>query len=435
MPPSSKIIPTSTVKKTVVLSCRPCSGKIIQFATVKRLQNRTWMDPIAALKGKDKHALLTNKYKSVHDDFLHPYLRKWFWIPVTRLIPRWISPNMITLFGAFVYLFAILLWMLKNPNFLVECEPSPEYDTYLPFVSNSSIHYLLAFSIFLYHTLDNVDGLYARNTKQCSSLGVLMDHGIDSYVTIVWIISNLAIIIPSISNHWYSFLTIVVIILGILYEYVSNWRLRYTRVMHFELIDINEFQVITSLMQLFVAIFGCSDSMDYKPFGLVPIGVLIGLLCIFTLSVDSIRAMSELVTKCKVWNDQMFKYELYNIVCLLVCVFIWYRQGMFNQFGVFSVLIFMFYCHFVNTQIIVSGLTGSSQNTVSNRMMTPFIVACAATYVLGDIDQHPTIRLWITLILMCVIGVYDIVWFAGLLKGVANLLQIPLLRSFSVKSE
>lgn len=41
-------------------------------------------------------------------------------------------------------------------------------------------YYWLALSLFIYQTLDAIDGKHARNTKRSSPLGMLMDHGCDS---------------------------------------------------------------------------------------------------------------------------------------------------------------------------------------------------------------------------------------------------------------
>jgi phosphatidylglycerophosphate synthase len=72
---------------------------------------------------------------------------------------------MITLIGLVFMLSSILIIFMNNNKF--EKESSPGLLIYL------------AISLFMYQTLDAVDGKHARNTKRCSPLGQLLDHGCD----------------------------------------------------------------------------------------------------------------------------------------------------------------------------------------------------------------------------------------------------------------
>ena len=42
-----------------------------------------------------------------------------------------------------------------------------------------------AMGIFIYQTLDALDGKQARRTSSCNSLGELFDHGCDAFSTVV----------------------------------------------------------------------------------------------------------------------------------------------------------------------------------------------------------------------------------------------------------
>lgn len=79
---------------------------------------------------------------------------------IESFIPRQITPNMISC-ASFVLLTALFL--------------SKSY--YNP--------YIFSFCLFIYWILDNIDGIHARNTKQTSSLGEILDHCGDAYYTII----------------------------------------------------------------------------------------------------------------------------------------------------------------------------------------------------------------------------------------------------------
>jgi ethanolaminephosphotransferase len=73
---------------------------------------------------------------------------------------------MVTLIGFFFILSNILLLELFMPDLV---GPGPTW-----------LYYSFAFGLFMYQTMDNIDGKQARRTGTSSGLGELFDHGIDS---------------------------------------------------------------------------------------------------------------------------------------------------------------------------------------------------------------------------------------------------------------
>jgi ethanolaminephosphotransferase len=78
----------------------------------------------------------------------------------------WLAPNMVTLLGFCFILGNIVLMSIYIPDLV---GPGPAW-VYLSF----------SFGLFMYQTMDNVDGKQARRTGTSSGLGELFDHGIDS---------------------------------------------------------------------------------------------------------------------------------------------------------------------------------------------------------------------------------------------------------------
>jgi len=79
------------------------------------------------------------------------------------------APNVITLLG-----FAFIV---------VNVVTAALYDPLLAGIAPSWVYYSWAVGLFIYQTLDNVDGRQARRTRTSSALGHWFDHGVDSLNT------------------------------------------------------------------------------------------------------------------------------------------------------------------------------------------------------------------------------------------------------------
>jgi ethanolaminephosphotransferase len=110
--------------------------------------------------------LKTYKYSSVDKSFISRYILKHYWNGFVELLPLWIAPNLVTLLGFFFILGNVVLLELYVPDLV---GPAPSW-----------VYYSFAFGMWMYSTMDNVDGKQARRTGTSSPLGELFDHGIDS---------------------------------------------------------------------------------------------------------------------------------------------------------------------------------------------------------------------------------------------------------------
>ena len=88
------------------------------------------------------------------------------WNAAVKLLPMWLAPNMVTLIGFFFILANVALLVVYIPDLV---GPGPSW-----------IYYSFGFGLFMYQTMDNLDGKQARRTGTSSGLGELFDHGIDS---------------------------------------------------------------------------------------------------------------------------------------------------------------------------------------------------------------------------------------------------------------
>ncbi|CAG9328399.1 unnamed protein product [Blepharisma stoltei] len=113
------------------------------------------------------NTLKNHKYRGSPTTPLMKLLDKILWTPLSKFIPNSIAPNMVTLFSTIFIMIGVILTLVYND---------------LQFGKNPPLWVwpVAGLCLWLYDTLDNLDGKHARKTGQSSPLGQLMDHGLDS---------------------------------------------------------------------------------------------------------------------------------------------------------------------------------------------------------------------------------------------------------------
>ncbi|KAI3399956.1 hypothetical protein diail_5112 [Diaporthe ilicicola] len=110
--------------------------------------------------------LKSYKYSAVDKSPVSYYILRPYWNWAAGLLPVWMAPNMVTLVGFFFILANVGLLALLVPDLI---GPGPSW-----------LYFSFALGLFMYQTMDNIDGKQARRTGTSSGLGELFDHGIDS---------------------------------------------------------------------------------------------------------------------------------------------------------------------------------------------------------------------------------------------------------------
>ena len=113
--------------------------------------------------------LKSYQYKSSPSTTFMSFLNFVLWEPLVRITPSFVAPNLITLVSSLCIAGATAYILMFNKLDLSEQAPR-----HAPLVA--------AVGLFLYNTLDNIDGKQARKLRVSSPLGQLMDHGLDSSV-------------------------------------------------------------------------------------------------------------------------------------------------------------------------------------------------------------------------------------------------------------
>ena len=90
---------------------------------------------------------------------------------------------------------------------------------------------LCAVGIFVYQTLDGIDGPQARRTGTSSPLGEYFDHGLDAITTFIY--AATAACIPGLQEYPFFLLMLVAAMIHI--NYVYHWQTYVSGVLYFKL--------------------------------------------------------------------------------------------------------------------------------------------------------------------------------------------------------
>ncbi|KAH8111880.1 CDP-alcohol phosphatidyltransferase-domain-containing protein [Phellopilus nigrolimitatus] len=124
-----------------------------------------------------KHALENlNKYqyRSVDKSILSRYVLNPYWNQLVKLWPTSVAPNTITLTGLSLVFLNFLTMLYYDPSYYTAKHASgpPQW-----------IYFTWAAGLFLYQSLDAIDGKQARRTQMAGPLGEMFDHGCDAINT------------------------------------------------------------------------------------------------------------------------------------------------------------------------------------------------------------------------------------------------------------
>ncbi|XP_057379785.1 cholinephosphotransferase 1-like isoform X1 [Daphnia carinata] len=181
--------------------------------------------------------LKEHKYSCTSSSVLEPLLQPW-WNWVVQCLPLWLAPNLITITGLILNILTSLVLVYYNPDGKQE---SPRWAALL-----------CAVGIFVYQTLDAIDGKQARRTNSSSPLGELFDHGCDSLSTVF--VALAACVTVGLGTHpWWMFFQCFT---GFTLFYCAHWQTYVSGTLRFGKIDVTEAQYGIIGLHLLTFIFG-----------------------------------------------------------------------------------------------------------------------------------------------------------------------------------
>ncbi|XP_029670261.1 choline/ethanolaminephosphotransferase 1 isoform X5 [Formica exsecta] len=181
--------------------------------------------------------------KSLLDGLLQPW---WDWL--VSKVPLWLAPNLITVLGLIVNIVTTLILVYYSPD--ARAEP-PRWACFL-----------CALGLFIYQSLDAIDGKQARRTGTSTPLGELFDHGCDSISTVFVALSACIAVQLGYYPTWMFFQCFCAMTLF----YCAHWQTYVSGSLRFGKVDVTEAQFTIITIHLISAIFGPEIWMMEIPF-------------------------------------------------------------------------------------------------------------------------------------------------------------------------
>ncbi|XP_029171419.1 cholinephosphotransferase 1 isoform X3 [Nylanderia fulva] len=171
--------------------------------------------------------------KSLLDGLLQPW---WDWL--VSKVPLWLAPNLITVLGLIVNIATTLILVYYSPDARAE---APRWACFL-----------CALGLFIYQSLDAIDGKQARRTGTSTPLGELFDHGCDSISTVFVALSACIAVQLGYYPTWMFFQCFCAMTLF----YCAHWQTYVSGSLRFGKVDVTEAQFTIIAIHLISAIFG-----------------------------------------------------------------------------------------------------------------------------------------------------------------------------------
>lgn len=167
-----------------------------------------------ALKNLKKYS-----YKGVDESLVSRYLLTPYWNWFIKLFPLTIAPNTITLLGLCIVAFNVVTLLYYDPLYLTEKDGAtgpPQW-----------IYFTWAIGLFMYQSLDAVDGKQARRTGMAGPLGEMFDHGCDALNTTLEVV--LASRALNLGRSWW---TVASQIATLANFYLTTWEEYHTGILY-----------------------------------------------------------------------------------------------------------------------------------------------------------------------------------------------------------
>mmetsp|Transcript_10517 Transcript_10517/g.20199 ORF Transcript_10517/g.20199 Transcript_10517/m.20199 type:complete len:363 (-) Transcript_10517:3607-4695(-) len=193
------------------------------------------------LSKKGLHAMSQTQCKLHSNSYLDDLFNFLIWEPFLRILPVWVAPNLISLFGSTV-LTASAIHTISFNNSAFENDP-PLW-----------IWPIAASCVFVFEIVDAIDGKQARRTNSASPLGQFFDYGLDTVFNInaVWILLTHAL---HLHQSFYAPLLLMMLHLP---SFLASWEEYHCGVLRLTLhnLGVTEFLLVVKAVFLLTYFFG-----------------------------------------------------------------------------------------------------------------------------------------------------------------------------------
>ncbi|KAJ7425727.1 Choline/ethanolaminephosphotransferase 1 [Willisornis vidua] len=195
--------------------------------------------PTPPLSRHQLKRLEEHKYQSAGRSLLEP-LMQGYWEWLVGRVPAWIAPNLITVVGLCINILTTLVLVWYCPT---ATEQAPPW-----------AYIACACGLFIYQSLDAIDGKQARRTNSSTPLGELFDHGCDSLSTVFVVLGTCIAVQLGTNPDWMFFCCFA----GTFMFYCAHWQTYVSGTLRFGLIDVTEVQLFIMAMHALAAAAGAA---------------------------------------------------------------------------------------------------------------------------------------------------------------------------------
>ncbi|XP_018620915.2 cholinephosphotransferase 1-like isoform X2 [Scleropages formosus] len=193
-----------------------------------------WPRPLSAPQLK---RLREHRYSATGRSLLEPPCQV-YWNWLVRHIPTWVAPNTLTVTGLLINMLTTVILVYFCPS---ATEEAPAW-----------VFILSALGLFIYQSLDAIDGKQARRTNSSSALGELFDHGCDAVSTVFVAVGTCISCGIGAYSNWMFFCGFV----GMFMFFCAHWQTYVSGTLRFGLLDVTEVQIAITIMYIMTAFGG-----------------------------------------------------------------------------------------------------------------------------------------------------------------------------------
>ncbi|NP_001080113.1 choline/ethanolaminephosphotransferase 1 isoform X1 [Xenopus laevis] len=326
-----------------------------------------------------------HRYQSCGKSLLEP-LMQGFWEWLVIQVPQWIAPNLITIIGLLINIVTTVVLIYYCPT---ATEKAPTW-TYLS----------CAIGLFMYQSLDAIDGKQARRTNSSTPLGELFDHGCDSLSTVFVVLGTCIAVQLGTNPDWMFFCCFA----GMFMFYCAHWQTYVSGTLRFGIIDVTEVQIFIIIMHLLAAIGGPTLWLSMIPVLNVPMK-LFPALCTVAGTVFSCTNYFRVIFTGGVGKNgstiagTSVLSPMLHIGSVIVLATMIYKKSsvqLFEKHPCLYILTFGFVSAKVTNKLVVAHMTKSEMHLHDSAFIGPALLFLNQ-YFNSFIDEY--LVLWIALVL------------------------------------
>jgi len=349
------------------------------------------------LTSKELEQLRSHKYSCQSLSLVEPHLQP-FWNWVLQRIPLWVAPNLITIVGLIINIASTLL--------LVYCCPTATERA--PWWAAASA----AVGLFLYQTLDAIDGKQARRTGTAGPLGELFDHGCDSASTVFVSVASCCSVRLGQHLGWLLFQSFM----GSILFYTAHWRTYTTGTLLFGWIDVTEGQFVMMVVMLVTAAEGFFGvNIWNSPVPGIPFGVTAQTIYLVTGLIIAAYHMRNTLPACMVSakkeggtiaGTSVFSPLLPLLLFILPGLAIASLTSVFSDHPILFCLLFGIIGSKITNKLIVAHMCKGEMAQLDSSLIAPIILLL--NHFLGNMVSHR-----ILLLATLVWTTADLLWYCS----------------------